>query len=192
MTERHPRKCTGTSSRTGKPCERWAMKGQRVCATHGGRAPQSKRKGKERVEREAALRALRSYGHPLDTDPHRALLDELCRTAGHVHWLSLRIAALEERELHGPVGGGPEAYPREEPHVWVRLYQEEREHLRRVAMDCIRAGIEERRVKLAEEQGRLIADFARGLMRELGIDPGSEQARRAMRRQLTLIAGGAA
>ena len=39
--ERDPRLCTAKSSRNQRPCRRWAMKGQRTCATHGGKSPQA-------------------------------------------------------------------------------------------------------------------------------------------------------
>lgn len=43
------RKCKARSSRTGKPCQHWAIKGGTVCLTHGGRAPQVQRKAAERL-----------------------------------------------------------------------------------------------------------------------------------------------
>lgn len=43
------RKCTAKSSRTGRPCQHAPIKGGTVCLTHGGRAPQVKRKAAERL-----------------------------------------------------------------------------------------------------------------------------------------------
>ena len=47
---RDPRKCSATSKRSGKPCERWSMVGQRVCMMHGGKSKQALVKAEEMVE----------------------------------------------------------------------------------------------------------------------------------------------
>ena len=49
--ERHPRKCGATSKQSQQPCERWAMKGQGVCAMHGGKAPAALAKAQAAIER---------------------------------------------------------------------------------------------------------------------------------------------
>jgi hypothetical protein len=43
-------RCTAHISDGSRPCERWAINGGTVCATHGGRAPQVKKSAKERLE----------------------------------------------------------------------------------------------------------------------------------------------
>jgi hypothetical protein len=54
------------------------------------------------------------------------------------------------------------------PHVLVGLYNEERDRLRAVYTTALKLGIEDRQVKLAEQQGRLMADAVRGILTELG------------------------
>ena len=48
---RHPRKCTAHSTRTKELCNRWAMKGQGVCAMHGGKAPAALARAQAAIER---------------------------------------------------------------------------------------------------------------------------------------------
>lgn len=43
------RRCSAKSTRTGQPCKLPPIKGGTVCATHGGAAPQVKRKAEERI-----------------------------------------------------------------------------------------------------------------------------------------------
>src|SRR5215207_8219167 len=40
------------------------------------------------VEREKAEQRMRTYGSPIDVEPHAALIEEVRRTAGHVAWLN--------------------------------------------------------------------------------------------------------
>ena len=185
-------RCTShkKKARGGGPCNRHPLPGATVCYIHGGEARQVKAKAEQRLQDEHARQAVATYGLPLEIEPHQALLDEVYRTHGHVIWLRDTIQALQAEQLHGPVGGGEHSEPRHEPHVWIRLYQEERRHLARVAFDCIKAGIEERRIKLAEQDAERIVAYTKGLLGELGINPGSEKARVAVRKHLTLIAGG--
>lgn len=44
-----PKKCSATSKRSGKRCEKWAIPGGTVCPMHGGKAPQVKAKAEGRL-----------------------------------------------------------------------------------------------------------------------------------------------
>jgi len=159
----------GAKSRTGKPCGKPAGWGtptrEGYCRLHGGLTPTHVR----HVQREQARVAVESYGLAREIDPHSALLEELHRTAGHVAWLQMKVADLEEAKMYGPVGGGQGGFPSTEPHIWIRLYQEERRHFAAVAKTCVGVGIEERRVHLAERQGEMIAQVLRGVLADLGV-----------------------
>ena len=182
-------KCGATTKQTGEPCGKDAGWGTPsttgYCRLHGGNTPTQR----QWVQNREAAAAVVSYGLSREIDPHTALLEELHRTAGHVAWLGMRVAALEEEKMSAPVGGGQGGFPSIEPHVWIRLYQEERRHLASVAKDCVKVGIEERRVHLAERQGEMIAEVLRGVLADLGV---ADDARvpAVVRRHLTLVSPG--
>lgn len=182
-----PPKCPA-HSRTGKPCGHIAgfgtdHKGVGCCKFHGGSTPT----GRAAARRQAAEQAVVTYGLPREIDPHAALLEELHRTAGHVAWLGQLVGDLATRDLKQyevrEMGGLVER-----PAIWVELYHRERKHFTAVAKTCVDVGIEERRVKLAENQGRLLAEVIRGVLTDLGVVDHPE-APAVVRRHLTLVAG---
>ncbi|HEY9356503.1 MAG TPA: hypothetical protein VIQ52_09390 [Arthrobacter sp.] len=135
----------------------------------------------EQEVREQMTKAVRTLGLPVDVDPGKALLDEIHWTAGHVAWLREKVQELEADELvwgkekHedgvGPQGVVDVTTEKAGPNVWYDLYLKEREHLAKVCALALRAGIEERRVKLAENQGLLVADVIRRILYALGLTP---------------------
>lgn len=146
------RRCTARSNRSGERCKKAACKGATVCATHGGRAPQVKAAAKRRQDEEKAAKAVATYGLPREISPDAALLEEVWRTAGHVQWLSELVQLADPGSLtqRGEQGVVVES-------VWVKLYRDERAHLVAVSKAAIHAGIAERQVRVAEQQGALLA-----------------------------------
>ncbi|MFF7881050.1 hypothetical protein ACH40F_07765 [Streptomyces sp. NPDC020794] len=133
-----------------------------------------------------------TYGRKIETTATAALLDEVQWTAGHVAWLRERVQEIESAAV---VAGTDSEHPliwgvtREKeggedrgitseaaPNIWLKLYQQERTHLVKVCSEAIRAGIEERRVRIAEEQGALVAQAIRAILGDLNLTV--EQQRR--------------
>lgn len=158
-----------------------------------------------------------TYGLPVDVDPHKALLEELHRTAGHVAWLGALIADLEHNDTGhahvqdldpedgelAPVGqssgfSGLKQYGRkdgllwEKPSVWWDMYHQERRHLESVAKSCVVAGVAEYRVELVRQQGEQIIALLTAVITELGHDITAEPVRRIVGRHLRLVAGSTA
>lgn len=185
----------GAKTRGGKPCQQGAGAGTDHagigrCKLHGGNTPNHQRS----AQLVMAAQAVELYGLPVTTDPYTALLDELARTAGHVAWLRVKLEEVGEEELTGPVGvegtdaeSGLEHHPEGKPSVWLTLYMEERKHLTSVAATCAKAGIEERRVQIAEQQGQLLAKVINGVLNELGVP--AETAGPVVRKHLMLLDG---
>lgn len=168
-------KCKATAKGTGQRCQAWAMAGSEVCRVHGGRAPQVKAAAARRLAEQAAQQAVRTLGLPVDISPTEALLEEVRWTAGHVAWLRDRVQELESGDMSWGTTkvktGGDDAGTTQEakPSVWYELYTRERAHLIKVCDAAIRAGVEERRVRLAEQQGDLLALAIRQILDAFGL-----------------------
>lgn len=54
---------------------------------------------------------------------------------------------------------------------WLYLYREERAHLARVSKMCIDAGVAQRLVSIAEDQGRILASAIRAVLGALSLTP---------------------
>lgn len=191
------RRCTAKSVRSGQRCKKHAIRGGTVCATHGGSAPAVKDAARRNVEAEKAARAVVTFGLSVKVDPHEALLEEVHRTAGHVRWLAQIVADLDHDALvwgvHTEKTGGEDwgTTKKAAPNVWLDLYHRERAHLVKVAKTAIDAGIDERRVQLAEQQGAAIVQVIRATLQELGVDITPEVAS-TVGRHLRAIDGGKA
>lgn len=152
------------------------------CRNHGGCTPTHVVAG----QRALAEQAVATYGLPVDVSPPEALLDEVKWTAGHVAWLRAQVQALErealawgltKREDQGATEfPGVNVTEQAVPNVWLDLYQRERKHLLDVCKAAIGAGLAERQVRLAEQQGAMLASVIRGILDDLGLTP--EQAAR--------------
>lgn len=177
-------------TRGGGHCRRpagWGTKhaGQGRCKLHGGSTPLHQKSAEIAVARVAVNElALPRNIHPMD-----ALLEELARTAGAVKWLDDKVQSVEEQSLIAPTGGGQGGVPEYKRSVWVTLWEDERAHMARVAKMCLDAGIDERRVRLAEAQGQLMATAIQNILAKLKLS--EEQARLApaiVRNELTALA----
>lgn len=215
--QQHPRGCRAHKG-DGSPCGQIAAKGATVCRYHGGRAPQVQAAAARRLEEQRAEEAVRTLGLPLDISPTEALLEEVRWTAGHVQWLRAKVQELEDGALvwgtsrteteggaalvigldRGGVSDVTSAPSTKTvqtagPSIWYDLYERERKHLVNVCAAALKAGVEERRVRLAEQQGDLVALVIRRILDDLHLTP--EQAGRVSEivpRHLRAIAGGAA
>lgn len=201
MAQGKAKELCGAKKRSGGECGKpagWGTDHNGIgrCKIHGGSTPNQIKN----VQKQVAEREARKFGLARTVDPHTALIEELHRTAGAISWYLQQIEIIESTErpndpayepLHESVGGGGGGSTQEEMHVYVRALQEERKHFKEVAKTCISVGIEERYVKLAEGQADLMAQFARGLLSELGIDV-TPEVEKVVKRQFTVIAGGRA
>lgn len=169
-------KCEATTTRSGDACKLPAGFGTDhlgfgSCKFHGGTTPSGSMSAGAAMARSfAAL-----YGEPIDIDPVEALLQEVRRSAGHVAWLGDQIRSM------GDDDGTGDGDPRHlllsmteqgwKMSAFVQEYRKEREHLARVAKVAIDAGIAERHVRIAEQQGALVAGVIQSILGRLNLTP---------------------
>lgn len=142
------------------------------------------------------------YGAPTtDSDPGEILLKEIRRTAGHIEWLQQQIQLSDPemfakslwlaRRDSGWVG--PKEIDlkdwKQAAAIWVDLYLTERRHLASICRTALAAGIEERRVRLAERQAENVGTAIRGMLYDLGLDPEDEQVRSVVYKWLMQASG---
>jgi hypothetical protein len=195
----------GAKTKAETPCGLSPLDGGTRCKKHGGGSPQARKAAEKRLAEAQAQkeleRGVRALGLPVDIDPGKALLDEIHWTAGHVEWLREKVQELQDEELvwgksQTEVGIGPEGpidkvVEKAGPSVWYELYLKEREHLAKVCALALRAGIEERKVKLAESQGALVAEAIRRILAALNLSPAQQaMVPEIVPQQLRLLAAG--
>lgn len=160
-----------------EPCSQPPRPGLEVCRFHGGAAPAVRKAAAKRVSLQAAMLEFdaerRRLGLAVDVEPADAMLAMVTEAAGNVVVLRSLVGRLDTDRVGGvPVGvdgdgdvsggvrpalvglAGNVNKPAEAlPHIWLTLYNDERDRLVRWAKMCRDAGVDERRVQLAEEQG---------------------------------------
>ena len=145
------------------------------CKLHGGCAPSSVAAGMEAMARKAVV----TFGLPRDISAVDALMEEVRYTAGHVAWLREQVQAVEpdalvwgmreQAEKNASEFQGTDTTYAAMPNIWLELYYRERKHLVDVTKAAIAAGIEERRVRLEESKGQLVAEVIKRITGRLGL-----------------------
>jgi hypothetical protein len=148
---------------------------------HGGSAPAVKAAAARREQEEAAKRELATLGQPEAIDPAEALLQLIGWKYGEVKWLRSRVQELPADELTwGPsqteVGIGPEGpidkvTEKASPSVWWSLLRQAEDQLANYAARALRAGVEERRVRMAEQQGQMVHAVMMAVFQRISLTP---------------------
>ncbi|SKB86225.1 hypothetical protein SAMN05660916_03021 [Arthrobacter sp. 31Cvi3.1E] len=194
------RRCRGTSKQSGERCKRAAIRGGSVCKFHGGGTPAVIAAAQRHSEMEAARGELLALGQPEAVDPAEALLQLIGWKYGEVKWLRARVQDLPPDELvwgvaQTDIGIGPEGpidkvTEKASPSVWWALLREAENQLADYAARALRAGVDERRVKIAEQQGLMVHAVMMAVFNRLALSP--EQwalARTAAPEELRRLAG---
>lgn len=177
----------GAKTRSGGNCKRRAGAGTNhlgvgTCSKHLGSTSREEVAGQVQLAR----REMAVMGRPLPIEPHQAILECIRIAAGEVAYASERIAELQPSDAVGPVTSRVDRPLKEEKgaesadyrveevhegppalHVWVQVRQSAMDRLVNYSSAAIKAGIEERQVKLAEGQAHLVVAVIRGVLEQV-------------------------
>lgn len=174
---------------TGRTCQKYAIEGGTVCRSHGGNAPQVRAAAEARLAEQRAMAEVQRLGLPVEVDPVQALLEDLYEKAGLCAWLRVEVEALDGTD-GSPILGRNRHQERVLHPVYV-AWTHAMEARANAAALCVKVGIAERQVAIAEKQGELIAQVIRAALADLGLT--AEQQRAALAgagRHLRLLTAG--
>lgn len=165
------------------------------CKWHGGNTPAGRKYAAvARAEAEVTKTrdAMRFFGARVAIDPADALLEELQRSAGIVRWLEEAIGAVQAgaaAEYEEDVNDGDRVatdqgtglpkliavhttdkavgFTDTELAAWLKVYREERVHLRNIAKACVDAGIQERQQRLLEARAVMMGAVLQAAARRI-------------------------
>jgi hypothetical protein len=185
------------------------------CKNHGGSMPQVAQHHGQAMAVAQAMSEITRLGGAPPADPEQALLDLVSQSAALSTFYGQQVAILAEREPGGRKGfnatagqdyekgsglfgpeidvdkSGTEHIVGEQIRGMVALWNEERDRLAKYARAALAAGIEKRRVEMAEQQGQTIVLVINNVLIKLGLTPEViAQARTLLAAEFRQIAAG--
>ncbi len=163
---------------SGRTCEQpagWGTgTGRGRCKKHGGMTPSHRAAAK----RAAAMEAVAAYDLDVSIEPADALLQEVRRSYAVVEYL----AGVYRSKTQAELAAAP----------WIRTdFRAERRHHANVCVRTLAAGIDERLIRIHEQEAAIFAAALRGMFEDLGVADHPKLGK-IVRKHLTLIQGGAA
>ncbi len=174
-------RCEATNLGNGQQCRGQAMRGGKVCRKHGGSAPQVRAKAEIRYELSQWV-----LGDRVD-DPGETMLKLITQSRRRADAYALelaRVSAGYETLQEALVGDslitgmdGSVHKAGEYIRGLVVLEAQERDRAFNFASKAVAAGLEERRVRVTEQQAGTFAAFVRAVIEsaELGLSPAQQE-----------------
>lgn len=187
----------GAKTRGGGTCQKPPLAGATRCRLHGGASPQALAKAQERITDAKAGRELAKLGVTYrDIHPGDALVELVQYQASIVDFWRRKVSELDDADLTWGTtkvkdGGDDRGTTSEaKPNIAYVLLDQAQARLAEYATAALKAGVEERRVRLAESQGALVAQAIRQVLDGLNLTPAQlELVPRVVPAALRLIAG---
>lgn len=191
----------GARKRNDDPCGGSPIKGGTRCQKHGASAKQVASKARERIIEQNARGILGRIDPTAPVEnPVEMLLGMIRSKHAEVDWLRGRVQSLTEDDLvwgkaehkvgqsiEGPVD--VDTF-KAEASVWYKLLREAENQLANWITMALKSGIEERRVRLAENQGAMVAGAVKAILDALHLSPEQlQQVPVIVPRELRMLSG---
>lgn len=166
----------------GEPCQTPPVHGGTRCSKHGGKSPKAQTAAKTRAMEAEAVEILGKVDPTtINRHPVEHLLNLINNKAAEVTWLRQKVQELQEKELFYSLAKEEMGLEKGEDTdlktyeaglniKWQALRQAE-EQLAKWASMAVRAGVEERRIRLAEAQGALVVGAIQQILDGLNLTP---------------------
>ncbi|MEV0090457.1 HGGxSTG domain-containing protein [Streptomyces sp. NPDC050738] len=179
------RRCTAKAKRSGNPCQHWALQGQTVCRSHGGKAQQNLKAGKKRVTEAKIEDETRRALARLDVGPVDNPLTALSEIAGQViAWkdaLAERVNELTRIRFTDDKGA-------EQLRAEVALYERAMDRCVNVLGTIGRLKIDERLAAINEQQAGVVIGAIEAALAYAGITgPEATAAKQVAARKLRAV-----
>lgn len=178
-----PKLCQATNKKRGDQCKNYPLRGARTCIRHGSGSKKARAAATRNLEQEKLTRVARRLGTPhTDLDPAQALLDLVASKAGEVEWLRHQVEILETdgdlwwgetKHTTGTnsLGMIDETTAEARQHIVYTLLHKAQDQLARYATETLKAGVDERQVRIAERTGEQFEAVITALLPAIGATP---------------------
>jgi hypothetical protein len=185
--------------RKGEPCRAGAMRGQDVCARHGGKSGQARAKAAERVaiaaaEAEAERTLAQYMRDDRDVDPGEVLLNLICTGWAKVKFYRQQVIKLEPAQMVWGMtklatgGQNPGETFEAKPNIWITLLDQAENAVGRYCVDALRVGLKQREIDIAERMAERLMPMLDAVLAAFGHDPQAPDVAETVERALRLVA----
>lgn len=174
--------CGAKKRGKNEACASSPVPGGTRCGRHGGNSPKAKAAAEQRTAEHEAREILgRIDPTAPKQNPVEMLMTLIYGKSAEIGWLRQKVKSMTEEELTyglterqegvGPQGPVDVSTYKTEQNIWWKLLREAENQLAQWTNMALRAGVDERRIRLAENQANAVVGVIRNVLDGLELSP---------------------